>query len=313
MQTLPRVIAGSVLAFVALAFAAGIFLAELALHPPRRALLAEDELRARKIADHNNSEFAEVSILTADGIVLRAWNMRPRISNGDAIILSHGISDNRSGMREYADMFLKHGYRVLMPDARAHGSSGAELATYGMRETNDLHLWFDWIDMNWHPLCIFGFAESIGAAVLLQSLQSESRFCAVVAESSFSNFREITYDRIGQFFHTGPWLGRTFLRPVVETAFSYAKWKYKLDFSQVSPEKAVASSKVPVLLIHGQIDRNIPVRHSRRIATGNSSVLLWEVPLADHCGAIGVAPTELERRVVGWFEQNNKRPRKPHV
>jgi pimeloyl-ACP methyl ester carboxylesterase len=93
---------------------------------------------------------------------------------------------------------------------------------------------------------------------------------------------------------------------MVECAFIYARWRYHLNFALDSAEKAVESTKVPVLLIHGQLDSNIPVRHSRRIAVGNRDVALWEVPGADHCGAIGVAPVELEHRVTDWFQQNDR-------
>lgn len=188
-----------------------------------------------------------------------------------------------------------------MPDARAHGASGGDLAAYGLLESDDIHRWFDWLEQKEHPDCIFGFAESMGAAQLLRSLRSEPHFCAVAAESSFSSLREIAYDRVGQFFHTGRWLGRTVLRPVVEVAFAYASWKYKLDLGQASPESAVAVTRVPVLLIHGRDDGNIPVRHSRRIAARNPTVALWEVPDADHCGAISAAPHEFGQKLIGWF------------
>jgi len=289
-----------------LAIPAGIFLAEAALHPDRRPLLAVDQLRAREMANSNASDLTDISIPAIDGVVLRAWNLHPRKNFGNAVILSHGLSDNRAGMKGYAQFFLRHGYDVLMPDARAHGMSGGDIATYGIRESNDLQRWLDWVDLNEHPICIYGFAESMGAAGLLQSLHSESRFCAVAAESPFSTFREIAYDRVGQFFHTGPWLGRTVFRPIVECAFIYAKWRYHLNFDLESPEEAVKSTNVPVLLIHGQLDSNIPVRHSRKIAAGNREVALWEVPGADHCGAIGIAPIELERRVTDWFRQNDR-------
>jgi pimeloyl-ACP methyl ester carboxylesterase len=141
----------------------------------------------------------------------------------------------------------------------------------------------------------------MGAAELLQSLQASAAFCAVVAESPFANFREIAYDRMGQPFHLGPWVGRTVLRPLVEIAFLRARWKYGLDMDQVSPEDAVADSHVPVLLIHGQIDSNIPLRHSRRIRALAPQAVLWEVPGADHCGAIATAPAEFERRLIAWF------------
>src|SRR5262249_44940341 len=132
-------------------------------------------------------------------------------------------------------------------------------------------------------------------------------FCAVAAESSFSNFREIAYDRMGQQFHAGAWVGQTLLRPVVEIAFAYAHLKYHLDLTKVSPEDSVARTRVPVLLIHGEMDSNIPLRHARRIKAKNSSVELWEVAGADHCGAISVAPTEFERRLLMWFQSHDRR------
>ena len=146
--------------------------------------------------------------------------------------------------------------------------------------------------------------ESMGAAQLLQALRSTQDFCAVAVESPFSSFREIAYERVGQFFHSGPWLGRYLLRPVIEMAFHYAHWRYKLDFERISPEEMIQASKVPVLLIHGQQDRNIPARHSRRIAAMNPGVSLWEVAGADHCGAINVAHEEFERRLMAWFESH---------
>jgi pimeloyl-ACP methyl ester carboxylesterase len=123
----------------------------------------------------------------------------------------------------------------------------------------------------------------------------------VAAESSFSSFREIAYDRMGQPLNLGPWFGQTISRPVVEFAFLYARLKYRLDMQQVSPENAVAATAVPVLLIHGEIDSNIPLRHSLRIQARNSSAVLWEVPNADHCGAISVAPQQFEQKLIAHF------------
>ena len=145
----------------------------------------------------------------------------------------------------------------------------------------------------------------MGAGQLLQSLAAGAQFCAVVAESSFSDFREIAYDRMGQPFHLGPWVGRTILRPVVEVAFLRARWKYGLDMQQVSPEKALSKTHIPTLLIHGQIDSNIPVRHSRRMHLLDPETVLWEVPHADHCGALATAPEEFEMRLLGWFGGNS--------
>jgi len=65
----------------------------------------------------------------------------------------------------------------------------------------------NWIEQNAHPRCVFGLGESMGAALLLQTLAKEPRFCAVITESPFTTFREVAYARFGFPFHSGPWLG----------------------------------------------------------------------------------------------------------
>jgi hypothetical protein len=234
-------------------------------------------------------------------VLLRGWIVHPRRGNGDAVIALHGLGDNRIGMTGYAQFLVAHGFTVLLPDARAHGGSEGAIATYGLLEHSDIHRWFDFLQGNDHPGCIFGFGESMGASQLLQSLDAGTHFCAVVVESPFANFREIAYDRMGQPFHLGPWVGRTLLRPLVEVAFLRARWKYGLDMQRISPENSVAASAVPVLLIHGQVDSNIPVRHSRLIHAAAPRTQLWEVPGADHCGAISTAPQEFEQKLLEWF------------
>ena len=294
--------------YLAPCFIAGIFVAEGSLHPTRRPLTSEDKTTMLETAAKLYSDLEEVSITTPDAITLRAWAIRPHHRNGDAMILLHGLADNRIGMTGYAQLFLARGFMVLLPDARAHGASGGQLATYGLLERNDIHQWYDFLLAQSHPHCIYGFGESMGAAELLQSLVIEPHFCAVAAESSFSSFREIAYDRMGQPFHLGPWFGRTLLRPVIEFAFLYVRWKYNLDMWHVSPEDSVATTTVPVFLIHGQTDGNIPPRHSQSIQAHNPKVVLWKVPNADHCGAITAAPNEFTTRLLTWFSANRNRP-----
>jgi len=289
------------LLYLAFSIVAGIYLADGTLHPARRPLTDEDVAEVRNSFHAINADLTDVSITTPDGVQLEGWIIKPQSLNGNAAILLHGLADNRLGMIGYAKLLLAHGYTVLLPDARAHGVSGGQLATYGLLERNDIHEWIDFLETQAHPTCIFGLGESMGAAELLESLDTHPKLCAVAAESPFANFREIAYDRMGQPFHTGPWLGRTFLRPVVEVAFLRASWKYRLDMQKVSPERSIADSRVPVLLIHGQTDSNIPGRHSRLIHTGDPATLLWEVPHADHCGAFSEAPEEFEHRLLDWF------------
>jgi uncharacterized protein len=65
----------------------------------------------------------------------------------------------------------------------------------------------------------------------------------------------------------------------------------------------VRKAAIPILLIHGDRDGNIPIRHSREIAAANPKwVRLWEVPGADHVNAYAVEPERYRREVLAWFD-----------
>lgn len=297
-----RLGAALVAVWLAVCIAGGVFAARDALHPQRRILTANDTLQARALAVRFDANLSDVEIRSGDGIVLRGWSLRPAKTNGNAVILLHGLSDNRAGLLGTAAMLLGRGYEVLLPDARAHGQSGGFVATYGVIEADDLRRWFEFLKQRDKPHCIYGLGDSMGAGELLVALSREPGFCAVIAESPYASFREASYDRIGQYFGVGPWLGRTLLRPVVTAGFLYARVRFAVDLNLASPQNAVASSRVPVLLIHGAADTNLPPRHSELIKAARSSVTLWEPPGVEHCEASTAVAAEYESRVLNWFE-----------
>ncbi len=198
-----------------------------------------DGTRAQKIAAQNHASLDDVEIVAADRVMLHAWMIQPLAGNGDAVILLHGQADNRAGMLWNADLMLQHGYSVLLPDARAHGASGGQVATYGVLEAGDVRRWYNWLAHSHALRCIDGMGDSMGGAQLLRSLAEEQGFCGVVAESAFASFHEAAYDRLGQEFGAGPWLGRTLLRPAVEAGMLYVRWKYEVNLALATPESAV--------------------------------------------------------------------------
>src|SRR5215472_18005222 len=292
-----------VCAYLVVAIAAGVVVGEGSLRLPRRSLRHRAQAEAEALKRYQ-AKLEDVSIQAADGATLKAWYIHPRNFNGAAVVLLHGITDNREGMAGFARLFLDHGYAVLMPDARRHGESGGTLATYGLRESDDLHRWVSWIyarDLSPQE-CVYGVGESYGAALMLEALPAEPRFCAVVVESPFSTAREMSYERVSGPLHLEPWFGRTLGRPVIASARIYARLRYGIDLLQPSPLDAVKASRVPILLIHGNNDHNISPRHSIILASAAPDhVQLWLVPGAWHTGAWSAAHQEFEGRVLGWF------------
>jgi len=186
--------------YVALSLVVAVVMAELTLHPMRLPL--PDRARIAAMYAPYGADLQPVVIQAVDGVELHAWYSVPKHQNGQAVILLHGIGDNRGGVAGYGQAFLREGYRILLPDSRAHGESGGAVATYGLGESDDIHRWVSWL-YGRGASCVDGFGESMGAALVLESVRSDSRFCAVVADSPFSTFRSVAYDREGSW-HGSP-------------------------------------------------------------------------------------------------------------
>lgn len=274
-----------------------IILAENALHISQRR--EPNPAEAGAIASLTGSSWQPVEIFAADGVPLRAWLFSPLHPNGSAAILLHGVADTRHGVSSQARILLDRGFTVLAPDSRGHGVSGGSMVTYGILEADDVHRWAGWLLARAGTGRLYGLGESLGAGILLESLRVEPRFRAVVAECPFATFEEIAFDRLNQYSH----LPRFVLWPLVHGGRLYARARYGVDLRQASPAAAVARTRVPILLIHGDCDTNIPLRHSRELHRANpETTVVWEVPGATHVAAVVTAPGEYARRVVGWFE-----------
>jgi|ERR1700722_14017748 alpha-beta hydrolase superfamily lysophospholipase len=79
----------------ALCALAGAVLCETAVHPARRAV-------------PSNASALTVQVTARDGVVLRAWLLKPEKPNGDVVLILHGIADSRASQVGLARMFVNH-------------------------------------------------------------------------------------------------------------------------------------------------------------------------------------------------------------
>ena len=281
---------------------AAVLLCENAVNIRPEFRPAADPRTAGAIARRSGAQWRSVAIRAADGAPLDAWLFTPAASKRRAVILLHGVADTRTGVLHQTLLLLHHGYTVLAPDSRGHGASGGDPVTYGIREAGDVRAWTHWLFDNQRPDALYGLGESMGAAILIQSLAGEPRFRAVVAECSFSDFTEVAYLRMSQFSGVRLERARVVFRPLVETSLVYARLRYGVDLTRASPAAALRATSVPVLLIHGTDDTNIPPSHSERLhALAPAVTTLWEPAGARHVSGILRAPEEYSKRVLDWF------------
>lgn len=284
------------------AAAAGMLLASGILHPVRKPLRAEHVKQSDEVLARTGATREDFNVVAPDGVMLHGWKFRSKepATTGDWVLVYHGVSDNRIGMIGQTELLLRHGYNVVAMDARAHGASEGDKATYGWLERHDTRAVADALFTSEKVHHLFALGSSMGAALALQSAEVEPRIAGVVAEAPFANLREVSYDYAG--LRISHYLGRTVGRPATWLAIGGAEREGGFKAEDVSPEKAVAARSVPVFLICGDKDRNIPCRHSQRIyeaAMGPKAI--WTVDGAGHAAVLGHAPAEYQRRVIQFL------------
>ncbi len=286
--------------YLAACLALGVALSNTSVRMQRMPLRQTAAIRNR-IQKQFDAPLQNVSITANDGAVLRAWYIQPPQNNGESVIILHGIGSNRISYTGFADIFLREGYSVLLPDSREHGESGGSAATFGILERNDVSQWVSFARTR-APHCTYLLGESMGAAIGLQATTATNQLCAVAVESPYATFREVSYEWLAHSTHTSPWLWKTVGRPAIEVAIAYTWLRYDVYLPRAEPKKAVQTSNVPTLLIAGTNDHDIPMHHAQELEQAcQSHCVLWTVQNAAHGGASTVAPVEFRNRVLTWF------------
>lgn len=261
-----------------------ILLSETALHPPRASYPLPP--------DTPELTWRAAILGRPDGVSLAAWEALPTSHNGRCLILLHGVADHKANQIGLARWFATQGFRVLIPDSRGHGESGG-FASYGVHEAFDVKAWADSL-----PCPVSGYGASMGAAILLQAAGRGARFHRVVAEAPFTSFRRVAAYRVAQRAGLPSlWWAAT---PLVASGFVYSRVRYGIDLDQAAPEQFSASWPMPVLLIHGAEDRNIPVLHSQRLASAGRAQL-WVVPGGGHVDTFARYPDQFRLRVLRFL------------
>ena len=143
-----------------------------------------------KITDESAPSFPyeNVGFKTSDGIDIAAWYSGVDSARG-CVIFFHGISVNKSFLQDEASVFRQWGYNVLLVDFRAHGKSGGNTSTFGMKETDEVQKAFEFAQSRGNSRIIL-YGVSLGAGVCLKAV-SENRVkpAAVIADMPFGTLR----------------------------------------------------------------------------------------------------------------------------
>lgn len=242
------------------------------------------------------------SFVSEDGVQLSMLLLTPENSNGNAVVVCHGVRhDKRSGVR-YVQYLLLAGYTLACIDFRNHGDSSGSITTYGYFEKQDIlaairHL-RESLQVSGR-IAVLG--ASMGAACAIMAAASSDQIDALVLDSPFASLEQMIAKSSSRTTH----LSRGFLYLPLRLAFLWILLFDRCKVPEVKPAEKIKSVKCPVLLIHGGQDTVIPASHSREIYDNAVSEKdLWIVESAGHLGAYLQEPEQYKSRVLHFLEQH---------
>lgn len=217
----------------------------------RTQLLSETEEWLEK------TERGKVQVRTADGYLLTAAEF-PAQAGDKWVLLLHGYTGWKEEMYQFACWYHKQGYSVLVPDLRCQGESEGDFIGMGWTDHFDCELWIAHILERSPEARIVLHGQSMGAAtalIMAGSPEVSDHIKAVVSDSAYTSGYEMFGDKITEWFHLPA-------APFVDSSCVMLRLRGGYNLKDASPLRAVSSSGIPTLFIHGDEDRMIDVNMS---------------------------------------------------
>jgi uncharacterized protein len=257
---------------------------------PMGIALTETHKYREAIGSPPGADYREVSFKATNGVKISGW-YRPT-QNGATILVVHGGGGDRTGALAHARLLVRHGYGVLLHDARGRGKSEGTQNSWGWGWGKDIAgaLAFlktrDEVD----PERIGALGLSTGADVLVQLGGQRKDLKAVVADGAAA----------GSFEDGQRVNGITAITPFMAMEFATVR---VTSGSKPGPalEDMIKRITSPLLLVSaGPPEKQFGETYDR--AAGNAPVDLWYLPDVGHIAAIREAAPEYERRVTAFFD-----------
>jgi dienelactone hydrolase len=244
-------------------------------------------------------EYESVTLTTADGVELAAWYLPG--TNRAGVVVMHGAGSTRSDVLEQSAVLARHGYTLVLVDARGHGDSGGTAMDFGWYGDLDVAAGSEFLasrpEVDPGRIGVVGF--SMGGEEALGAAAADPRIRAVAAEGATAR-RAADKAWLSEVYGWRGWLQEQAEK--VQDGIT----DYLTEASPPTPlRSAVAESPGArfLLVTAGDVDDE---GHAASYiqAAAPDRVMVWNVDGADHTGGHDTQPDEWEQRVVGFLDES---------
>lgn len=237
-----------------------------------------------------------IRLMTADGSPVAGSFWPGADKSGPAVLLLHGINNDRTSLRRHAEWLNGLGYGVLAIDFRGHGASAAVERTFGWREADDARAAYDWLKREAPGRKIGVIGISLGGAAALLGKEGPLPAEAMVLHAVYPDLRKAIANRIAR-------VAGSPLSVVGEPLLSYQSWpRYGIAPERIAPVAGLERYRGRVLIVAGGEDLSTTLEDSRRLyAAAPGPKALMVVDGADHVETSKLWTAEYRDRVRSLF------------
>lgn len=242
----------------------------------------------------------EVTIRSHDGLKLHAYYREASNKTSKTIISVHGYQgDAFWTSTQFSHWLVDFNYNILFIDLRSYGKSEGKYTTYGTLDSKDLLQWINYlIDRLDGEIEIALFGISMGGATVLNvSDKVPSEVKCIIDDcgftSSYEMLKYLTYKR----YH----LPEFFLLFANVFSKAISKFSFKDNDARVS----LKGSKVPILFIHSDQDKLVPLymgEENYKACTSEKEIKIFKG--APHARSLFMYKEEYQRLVLDFLAKH---------
>ncbi|GAB6121040.1 alpha/beta hydrolase family protein [Dysgonomonas termitidis] len=202
--------------------------------------------------------YDSLRIPAGEGRLLDAWLLHTDTLKRGLVIAFHGYIDEKSSMLDRAEVFLDMGYDVLLVNFMGAGDSYGNQTTLGYLEAENVKFAHSYAvsQLQEENIILIGF--SMGAVAIMKAQADYNLLVkALVLEAPYATFQETVNARLDKL-----------QMPHFPISKMFTFWFGKIngfDAFEANPQDYAQKIQVPVLLMCGGKDPNIPESETERI------------------------------------------------
>lgn len=250
--------------------------------------------------DQLNLYHEEVEFRSADGTWITGWFLPGQEPVRGTVIHFHGNAANISNHVVAVRWLPPAGYSVLLFDYRGYGASQGSPSREGAIADGVAAINYARRRKGVDPSRLIIYGQSLGGALAVNALAAAGTkgVQALVLEGAFASYRELVRLKMND-----TWISWPFQYPVAYGLFS----------DSMSPEEALPKlADVPLLVVHGEADRTVPLEAGRQLfeAFPGKQKIMWVIPKARHMRIFQELGSPWRDKLLEYLDARMDNPRK---